>query len=466
MKFLDEDFLLASPSAKKLYHEYAEGLPIIDYHCHLSVEDIAKDTSFEDMTQLWLSGDHYKWTAMRSYGIEERYITGDATNEEKFKAWAEAMPFLIGNPLYHWSHLELKKYFGFDESLTGRNWKQAYDHCNSILRGGLTARKIIAASNVEVICSTDDPVDDLRWHKEILQDSSCKQKVYPAFRPDKAIIIESVHFPEYISRLSQASGIEIKSVADIMAALIKRLEYFVSLGCKVTDHGLTGIPYSDIDDRQAEEIFQKRMSGKVLSGCEFEKYQGYILQRLAKEYAKAGLVMQLHYGVVRDINHSLYGALGVDAGGDTIGGGNNTDRLIKLISKLDAGNVLPKTIIYSINPNDNAAIDTLIGCFQTDTSVHPCKLHHGAAWWFNDTKFGMEAHMKSLGELSCLSSFVGMLTDSRSLLSYTRHEYFRRILCNYLGGLVDTGEYPEDFEYLQQIIGKVCYSNAKKYFGF
>ncbi len=461
MKYLQNDFLLHGQTSRELYHSYAANLPIIDYHCHLVVEDIAKDTAFENITRLWLSNDHYKWTALRSNGVPERLITGDATDKEKFKAWAETLPYLIGNPLHHWSHLELRKYFGFDGHLCGDNWEEVYDHCNKILHDGLSARTILNQSGVEMICSTDDPCDNLHWHKKIHDDNSFAVTVYPSFRPDRAINIEKEDFWEYIQKLSDCAQVDIKTPDDVLQALIKRLDYFCGHGCVVTDHGLSIIPFAPAKKEEITEIFDKRRDFKSLSILEQEKYKTYILTSLAEQYKKRDMILQLHYGVARDINLNLYSQLGVDAGGDAIGGYQCTTKLIDFLSFMDARHALPKTVIYSIAPTDNEAIDTVIGCFQTDEARG--KIQHGSAWWVNDTKYGMENHMKSLASLGCLGSFIGMLTDSRSLLSYTRHDYFRRILCNYLGQLVDTGEYPNHQKYLKDIVEKICYENIKGY---
>lgn len=463
MRFLTEDFLLRGETAKRLYHDFAENLPIIDYHCHINAREIAEDITFETITNVWLDNDHYKWTAMRWCGVEERYITGDASPYEKFKAYATILPQCIGNPLHHWSHLELKKYFGYTGHLTGETAPEVWELTNRELRKNLSAREFMRRAKVELICTTDDPIDDLRWHRQ-LRDEGFEIKVLPAFRPDKALDIEKAEFPDYLSQLSKVAGIEINSLERLQGALSKRMDYFASFGCKLSDHALTRPVFSPCTPKQADEIFAKRLSGQPIGCAEEEMYKTYLLCWLGKEYAERDWVMQLHMGVLRDINNTLYNQIGVDAGGDAIGGFCGMDKLALLLGRLEAVNSLPKTILYSINPNDNAAIDTIAGCFQTSEAVG--KIQHGSAWWFNDTKIGMEEHLKTLASLGALGSFIGMLTDSRSFLSYPRHDYFRRILCNYLGELVDNGEYPPDLKLLGGIVENICYYNAKRYFDF
>jgi glucuronate isomerase len=463
MRFLTDDFLLRGETAKRLYHDFAETLPIIDYHCHINAREIAEDVTFQNITNVWLDNDHYKWTAMRCCGIEERYITGDASPYEKFKAYARILPQCIGNPLHHWSHLELKKYFDFTGHLTEETAPEVWELTNKKLQETLSAREFMRLAKVELICTTDDPIDELQWHRR-LRDEDFEIKVLPAFRPDKALDIEKTDFPDYLLQLSKVTGLEINNLDRLQQALSKRMDYFASFGCKLSDHALTRPVFNPCTPRQADEIIAKKLSGQSIGNAEEEMYKTYLLCWLGKEYAERDWVMQLHMGVLRDINNTLYNQIGVDAGGDAIGGFCGMDKLALFLGWLEAANSLPKMILYSINPNDNAAIGSIAGCFQTSQAVG--KIQHGSAWWFNDTKIGMEDHLKTLASLGSLGSFIGMLTDSRSFLSYTRHEYFRRILCNYLGELVDNGEYPLDLKLLGEIVENICYYNSKRYFDF
>ena len=464
MNFITEDFLLCGDTAKKLYHGTAAGLPIIDYHCHVSASDIADDVAFGNLTNVWLDDDHYKWTAMRWNGVPERFITGDAPDYEKFLAYAKTLPDCIGNPLHHWSHLELKKYFGYDGHLTGETAPKVWELANAKLGpGGLRARDFMRQAKVECICTTDDPADDLKWHAQ-LRGSGFEIKVLPAFRPDKALDIRKPDFPAYLEKLSSAAGRRIECLDDLLDALSRRLDAFGALGCRLSDHGLSRLPYAPCDEKRAAEILGRRLAGEETGALEAEQYETFLLCWLASQYARRGWVMQIHFGVLRDLNPGLYETIGVDAGGDAMGDCLCGEKLAGIMSDLERQKSLPKMILYSINPNDNAVIDTLAGCFQNGEARG--KIQHGCAWWFNDTKIGMEAHLQTLASLSALGSFIGMLTDSRSFLSYTRHDYFRRILCNYLGGLADRGEYPKDYNLLEALVRGICYENAKAYFAF
>ncbi len=459
--FMDKDFLLTTDTAKHLFHDYSENLPIIDYHCHLSPKEIAEDATFENITQVWLGGDHYKWRQMRSNGVEEKYITGDATDREKFQKWAETLEMAIGNPLYHWSHLELQRYFGYYGALNGDTAEEVWNICNAKLKD-MSARKLILASNVEMLATTDDPIDDLHWHKQIAEDETFPVKVLPAWRPDKAVYIEKPDFADYIGKLSEAAEMKIATMADLKEALVKRMEFFDSMGCCISDHGLEYVMYAPASEEKVEAIFEKKMAGESLTKQEIDKYKMNLLVFLGKEYHRLNWVMQLHYGVKRDNDKKRFEELGPDAGIDCISTSAPAGELADFLNELAYTKELPKTIIYSLNPIDNAAIGTIIGCFQNSDAVG--KIQQGSAWWFNDNKTGMMDQMTSLANLGLLGNFVGMLTDSRSFLSYTRHEYFRRIACELIGGWVENGEYPADEKSLQKIIEGISYRNAKRYF--
>ena len=460
-KFMDKDFLLTTDTAKHLFHDFAENMPIIDYHCHLSPQEIAEDAHFDNITQVWLGGDHYKWRQMRSNGVEERYITGDASDREKFQKWAETLEMAIGNPLYHWSHLELQRYFGYTGALNGDTAEEVWNLCNEKLKT-MSARQLILDSNVEMIGTTDDPIDDLHWHKMIAADETFNVKVLPSWRPDKAVNIEKDDFVSYMEKLGQAADMKITSFADVKTALTKRMEYFKEAGCCVSDHGLEYVAYADVTEDEVEAVFAKKMAGQELSREEFGKYKMGALMHLGKEYHRLNWVMQLHYGVKRDNNRKIFEALGPDAGIDSISTSAPINELADFLNALAYTDELPKTIIYSLNPIDNAAIGTIIGCFQSSEAVG--KIQHGSAWWFNDNKTGMMEQMTSLANLGLLGNFIGMLTDSRSFLSYTRHEYFRRIMCELIGNWVENGEYPADDKSLQKIVEGIAYRNAKRYF--
>lgn len=463
-KFMDEDFLLTTETAKNLYHNYAEKLPIIDYHCHLSPQEIYEDVRYENITQVWLGADHYKWRQMRSNGVEEKYITGDASDREKFQKWAETLEKAIGNPLYHWSHLELKKYFGYEGHLCGDTAQEVWDLTSEKLKqDNMSARGLILQSNVDTICTTDDPIDSLEWHRKIKEDGF-EVKVLPAWRPDKAMNIEKADFAQYIAKLAQVSGVEIKDFDSLIEALKNRMDFFAENGCTVSDHGLEYVMYESYEPAEVNEIVKTRLSDGILTKTEERKYKTAFMTALGREYAKKNWVMQLHYGVQRDLNKKVFNALGPDAGIDAINTYSSSIEMGQYLNALAIDDSLPKTIIYSLNPADNAAIGTVIGCFQDSSAVG--KIQHGAAWWFNDHKTGMMEQMTSLANLGLLGNFVGMLTDSRSFLSYTRHEYFRRIMCELIGGWVENGEYPDDEKALKQIVEGISYYNCKNYFCF
>jgi glucuronate isomerase len=463
-QFMDKDFLLSTDSAKALYHTYAENMPIVDYHCHINPQEIYEDRKFDTITQVWLGGDHYKWRQMRSCGVDERYITGDASDREKFQKWAEILPRLIGNPLYHWSHLELQRYFGYTGHLNGNTAEEVWNLCNKKLQeDSMSVRNLIRQSNVKLICTTDDPADTLEWHQKIASDSTFEVKVLPAWRPDKAMNIEKPDFAAYMAKLSAVSGVEIKDFASLKTALKNRMEYFTSQGCGVSDHALEYVMYAPVDEAELDMIFANGLSGKAISKEDELKYKTAFMLFAAKEYNRMGWVMQLHYGCKRDNNAMAFENLGPDTGFDCINNYAPSAQMADFLNALSATDEIPKTIIYSLNPNDNASIGTILGCFQ---SKFPGKIQQGSAWWFNDHKTGMTDQMISLANLGCLGNFIGMLTDSRSFLSYTRHEYFRRILCELVGGWVENGEYPDDQDSLKEIIEGISFNNAIKYFNF
>lgn len=461
--FMDDDFLLKTETAQHLYHDYAKQMPIIDYHCHLSPKEIYEDQSYENITQVWLGSDHYKWRQMRSNGVEEAYITGDASDREKFQKWAETLEVAIGNPLYHWSHLELKKYFGYDGHLCSDTAEEVWKLCNERLQNGLTAREMIRISGVEVICTTDDPVDSLEWHQKIAAED-WQVKVLPTFRPDRAMNVEKEDYLDYLGRLEEASGMTIGSFRDLILALNNRMDYFCKNGCKVSDHGLEYVMYEPATPEEIEKIFSDRRHGVELNTLQLRQFKTAFMIEMGKAYGDKKWVMQLHYGVIRDLNKRVYHSLGADAGIDAINNYAPARELGQYLNALNSTDKLPKTILYSLNPKDNEVIGTIMGCFQDSQAAG--KLQHGSAWWFNDHKSGMIEQMTSLANLGLLGNFVGMLTDSRSFLSYTRHEYFRRIVCNLVGEWVENGEYPQDEKALKQIIQGISHDNAKSYFGF
>ncbi len=460
-RFMDADFLLQTDTAKRLYHDVAAKCPIIDYHCHLSPKEIAEDKRFLSITELWLGGDHYKWRLMRSFGVAERFITGDASDREKFRKWAETLSLAIGNPLYHWSHLELKNYFGYDGVLNGETADAVFDLCNEKLRDpAFSARNLILRSDVAALCTTDDPADSLEWHRQIA-DSGFTVKVLPSFRPDKALGIEKADWLSYLDRLSESAGVFVHTFSELCEALRLRADVFDVHGCRVSDHGLAAVPYAPASSETVEAIFQKRRDGEAISAQEIAQFKTALLLFLGRTYARLGWVMQLHFGVIRDNAKRVYRTLGPDVGVDSIGDTVSISDLAAFLNALDETNELPKTILYSLNPNDNAALATVMGCFQRDV---PGKLQLGSAWWFNDHKKGMQTQLIDLAAEGHLATFVGMLTDSRSFLSYARHEYFRRILCDLLGTWVEDGEFPNDEKTLDRIVRGISFDNARRYF--
>ena len=460
-QFMDENFLLNTQTAQVLFHEYAANLPLVDYHCHIDPKEICDNKRFENITQIWLGGDHYKWRIMRSNGIDERFITGDAPDRDKFQKFAEVLPRCIGNPMYHWCHLELKTYFGYDGVLNGETAEQVWTLCNQKL-STMHARDFITQSNVAMIGTTDDPCSDLSYHALLAQEPlNCK--VCPSFRPDSALNIHKPGFSSYIEKLSKTTGIEIQTIADVKAALSARMDYFAQHGCRASDHGLDYIPYKMLTEEQLNNTLAKALQGDTVTKEQADAYQTALLLFCGAEYTRRGWVMQLHFSCMRNPNSRRFTDLGPDTGFDSIAVTNSCAPLYRLMDALEKNETLPRTILYSLNPADNQWIDSLIGAFQ-DSSI-PGKVQHGSAWWFNDNKIGMQDQLTSLANLSILGNFIGMLTDSRSFLSYTRHEYFRRILCNLMGTWIENGEYPCDIPTAGALVQDICYYNAVRYFG-
>jgi glucuronate isomerase len=461
--FIHEDFLLRSEAAKVLYHDYAKSMPIYDYHCHISPKEIAENKAFTNLSEIWLHGDHYKWRAMRTLGIDEKYITGDRNDREKFQQWAKAVPHTIGNPLYHWTHLELKRYFDIDTQLNEDTAEDIWVHCNTLLQSGeLTTQKIIEKFQVNVICTTDDPVDTLEHHQSILQNDAVQTKVLPAFRPDKAVEIARPEFNQYVEKLAEAADIEIETYEDLLAAIENRANYFHEKGCRISDHGIETVPFEDCTFEEASKIFKKVKTGESISKLEEMKYKTFTMLFLGRLYHSLGWAMQLHIGAIRNNNQRMFATLGADTGFDSIHDLEVARPLNGFLNELDKEDELPKTILYNLNPNDNYVLATAIGNFQS--SGINGKMQFGSGWWYNDQKDGMRRQMTDLANIGLLSSFVGMLTDSRSFLSYPRHEYFRRVLCDLVGEWVENGEAPRDYQLLGSMIENICYQNANNYF--
>ncbi|HIV87562.1 MAG TPA: glucuronate isomerase, partial [Candidatus Pygmaiobacter gallistercoris] len=448
----------------QLYHNCAAQMPIIDYHCHIDPKQIYEDQRFENLTQLWLAGDHYKWRLMRSNGVEERYITGDASDWEKFEMFAKTLPLAIGNPMVHWCHLELKNYFGYEGFLNEDTAKEVWDLCAKKLKSDpdLTARGLIRRSNVKMIGTTNDPGETLEWHEKLKADPSFPTKVLPTFRPDVLLNIHRADFADQIHKLETVGGRPLTDLDSLRQAIIERMDYFDAHGCRSADHGLDEAVYREASETELEAIYAKALAGEKVTKAEQEAYQTALLLLCGAEYAKRGWVWQIHYSCLRNPNSRMFAKLGPDMGFDSMNEAPGASALARLLDTLDHEEKLPKTILYSLNPGENEMLDALIGAFQGPEI--PGKIQHGSAWWFNDTESGMRAHLTSLANLSILGNFVGMLTDSRSLLSYARHEYFRRVLCDWIGNLVEQGEYPCDLPQLERIVRGVCYENAKRYF--
>ena len=461
--FMEQDFLLSTETAKKLYHGTAERLPIIDYHCHIDPREIAEDRRFDSITQVWLGGDHYKWRLMRSAGVPEDKVTGNASDWEKFKAFAWTMPQIIGNPVYHWSHLELRRCFGITVPFTPETARSIYDEANEKFKG-LSARQLMRRFHVKAVCTTDDPADDLHWHEAIAADSSMEIKVLPAFRPDKAINLEKPGFADYIRRLGGLTGRELCSALDVADALASRIDCFNARGCLCADHGLDRCMYAVPDETAANAAFRKAMAGEAVSEAEADVYKTLVTVACARKYATLDWVMQIHFGCLRNVNRPAVALMGPDHGHDAVNSRSGVENLAPLLNAFVENNGLPKLIAYSLNPSDNTAINSILSCFQGGGVAG--KLQHGSAWWFNDNRPGMRAQLTDLASNGVLGRFVGMLTDSRSFLSYTRHEYFRRILCELLGEWVESGQYPNDEEYLNKLAADICFNNTNEFFRF
>ena len=468
-EFMDKDFLLTTETAKKLYHEHAEGMPIIDYHCHLQPKEIAEDKKFRNLAEAWLGagdryGDHYKWRALRARGYAEDSISGPDDDFKKYMQFASSMPYFVGNPLYHWSHLELRRYFDIYDIINEKNAKAIWDKANKKLET-LTAREMLYKFNVDTVCTTDDPVDDLHWHKEMNADKSLKVKVRPAFRPDKAINVELSWFKDWVAQLSKVVGFEIKELKDLEKALANRIDFFHEMGSRLSDHALDVVHYVDATYDEANQVFKKGLKGEKISDFEQDQYKGYVLVFLGKEYYKHGWVQQYHIGALRNNSKSMLAKIGPDTGFDAIEDQVYMEKLSALLGALDAVDSLPKTILYNLNPRDNYPLLVLAGCFQKEGIQN--RVQVGTAWWFLDQQEGMKTNMEHMMQVALIAQSVGMLTDSRSFLAYPRHEYYRRILCQKLGELVESGQYPaSELDTLGKIVEDICYNNAKKYFGF
>jgi glucuronate isomerase len=462
--FINEDFLLTNKSAVRLYHEFSEKLPIVDFHCHLSPAMIADDRQFKNLSEIWLDGDHYKWRAMRANGISEKYCTGNATAEEKFKRWAETVPATIGNPLYHWTHLELARYFNIKDLLSPATSSKIYERASELLQTKeFSTRSLIKKMNVELICTTDDPTDNLEYHLKL--NHSFDIQVLPAFRPDNVIKTEDPEqFETYIRKLEMVSAIEINSFDNLISALDKRHQYFHDNGCRLSDHGLTRIFFNPYLPSELKDILNSLRKGKYISNDEAEKFRTAVMIELCKMNHKRGWVQQLHLGAIRNNNERLFKALGPDTGWDSIGESQDISKMAQFLSLLDKTDQLAKTILYNLNPADNAMMITMAGNFNDGSSIG--KVQYGPAWWFLDQKTGIETHLKDISSFGLLKRFIGMVTDSRSFLSYPRHEYFRRLACNYIGKEIERGNIPDDEELIKPLVEGISYRNAKEFFGF
>ncbi|RYU96875.1 glucuronate isomerase [Emticicia agri] len=463
--FLDEDFLLQTKTARTLYHEFAKDMPIIDYHNHLPPDQILGDKVFKNITEIWLYGDHYKWRAMRTNGINEKYCTGDASDYEKFEKWAETVPYTMRNPLYHWTHLELQRYFDIKDTLSPATAKKIYDISSEKVNSPeFSVRNLLRKMNVKVVCTTDDPLDSLEYHQKLREAGDFEIKVLPAFRPDKFILIDNPNFPTYIQKLGAIVNFEIQSFEDLLKALRQRADFFASQGGQISDHGLEQIYAADFTPETADSAFKNALAGKTLSEAEALIFKSAILHELGKMYAELGWTQQFHLGALRNNNKRAMRLLGPDTGWDSIGDWSQAIALSKFLGKLDEYDQLAKTIIYNLNPRDNELIATMVGNFNDGSMAG--KVQFGSGWWFLDQKDGMERQINALSNMGLLSRFIGMLTDSRSFLSFPRHEYFRRILCNIYGNDIENGELPNDIPWIGETIQNICYNNAKNYFGW
>ncbi|MCK5815409.1 MAG: glucuronate isomerase [Flavobacteriaceae bacterium] len=463
-KFINDNFLLSNKYAQDLYHNYAKKMPIIDYHCHLSPKDIAEDRIFKNISEVWIHGDHYKWRAMRTFGIDEKYITGNASDKEKFEKWAETVPHTLRNPLFHWTHLELQRYFEIDTFLTKDSAEEIYEKTSKRLNTSeYSCQNLLKKMNVEVVCTTEDPIDDLRWHKLHAENNSTI-KMTTSFRPDKSILIEDDSYNTYINSLEKVSGVAINSYCDLKKALKSRIQYFDDNGCKLSDHGLSYISFAPSTEKEIETIFKKRKDNDDLSLLETEQFKNAISLFLAETYHEFGWVQQFHLGALRNNNQRMLDNLGPDTGWDSIGDYSQAENLSTFLNTLDSKDKLTKTILYNLNPADNEVLATMIGNFNDGTIK--AKVQFGSGWWFLDQKDGITKQLNALSNMSLISTFIGMLTDSRSFLSYPRHEYFRRVLCNLFGEEMENGELPNDVEWVGKIVQDISYNNAKEYFNF
>ncbi|MBR3771451.1 MAG: glucuronate isomerase [Clostridium sp.] len=462
--FMSDDFLLANDTAKALYHDHAKKMPIIDFHNHLNPKEIYEDKCYDNIADVWLGGDHYKWRAMRTFGISEETVTGKCDPYERFLAWADTIQNAIGNPLYHWTHLELQRYFGITTPLTRETAKEIWDTCNVKLHTKeFSIRNLLRMQGIEALCTTDDPVDTLEYHK-LLKEDGFEIKVLPTFRPDKAVAIDKEGFADYIAVLGSIVNHELTSVTDVIHALKERLQYFIGVGCRVTDHSIETKFFVETTVEEVDNILKKRLAGGQLTAEECAKYRGYILSELGREYARNNLVMQIHIGALRNNSTRLFERLGADVGVDGVTDMDFAPQLSRLLDSMDRTNELPKVILYNLNEKDFQMLAVMIGNFQSNEEGIRGKIQLGSAWWFLDNKSGMERHFETLSSAGLVSTFVGMLTDSRSFLSFPRHEYFRRIFCNQIAKLVENGEYPDDMKYLGFMVENICYYNAKDYF--
>ncbi len=464
-QFMDADFLLENETAKHLFHSFAENMPICDYHCHLSPREIYENRPYKNISELWLSGDHYKWRAMRTCGFCEELCTGTAAPEEKFSAFAVTLGYAPGNPLYHWAHLELQKFFGIYTPLNKKTAGEIYYRANEKMSAGeFRPQTLITKSNVKYICTTDDPADSLEYHFKLRDIPGFDCKVLPTFRPDKALSIENPDFKEYIGKLGESAGIKIESVNDVIAALDSRIEFFASAGCRVSDHSFGRVPYFPASDDEINSIFTRKMSGEDISAVDAEKYKTKVFKALGEKYHEKDWSAEIHIGALRNNSSRMFADIGADTGFDSVDDGEVMAKLSRLLDSLDRESKLPKTVLFNLNSKDNEALAAMAGNFQSAEAE--CKIQFGPAWWFLDTIDGMTSQLKTLGNLSLLGKFIGMETDSRSFTSYARHDYFRRILCNLLGYWVENGMFENDEENLREIIEGICFNNAVKYFGF
>ena len=463
--FINDNFILRNETARKLYHEHAEKLPIIDFHNHLNPQEIYEDKTYENLTEVWLGGDHYKWRAMRANGVSEKLITGSGDAYDKYLAYADTIESAFGNPLYHWTHLELKRYFDIDETLDSESAEEIWNKTSEKLKDpDFTVQNLLRKQKVEVLCTTDDPADDLIWHKKI-KESVNDIKVIPSFRPGNAIDIEKDSFVAYMKRLGEAAGIEITCFDDLLRALSIRLEYFMEMGCRVTDHSLECDFYRQTDRLEIDRIFRKKLAGEEISLEEAASYRGGLVTQLGMIYHDKGLVMQLHIGALRNTSERMFEKIGADTGYDCLNDFNYAVQLAGLLNGMDKEDRLPRTILYALNPKDMPMLAAMAGNFQGNEEGIKSKVQLGSAWWFQDHMNGMRNQLEVLSDVGLLSGFIGMLTDSRSFLSFPRHEYFRRILCDMVGEKVEAGEFPADMDLLGKMIEDICYYNAKRYFG-